>query len=74
MLKAIKKEDKVPGKNLYGMFFAIKKEFMKSVVTVHFHIDSCHYLWSQGFKKVIGRMSSEKSLAMTIKIGAYVTA
>ena len=67
--KNIYAKDIVPGKNIYGMFTTLKKEYLGSGATMLFWFDLSHYLHSIGFRFIYCRASSPKSFANLVRYG-----
>jgi len=68
--KNIYAKDIVPGKNLYGIFTTMKKEYLGTGIVMLFWFDFSHYLHSLGFRFIYCRASSPKSQTNLARYGA----
>jgi hypothetical protein len=55
----LNEKDLKPGKHLFGIFVAVKKEYR--LIGPLFYFDMTHWLRSQGFERFYGRYTNKSS-------------
>ena len=74
MNNSINKKDIIPGRNVVGMFMAINKKYSKTGVSALFLIEMHHWMYEQGFRNALGRMTSIALVHHLLSMDGEITA